>query len=285
MVNDTVASLLAGNHGEPTMTMSVVLGTGLNAAAVIPTSTIGSSKLNAQILASMPTKGLASGHVLVNTELSVLGDGIFPATSWDRAVRESITSGVIAQPLEYMCGGYYIGELVRVILIWSYKAGFLLPRPIFEQLMQPFSLDTATLAMIESDSTYDLCVSAEILKKDYGLCDIDSPTFEQLSMIRAVIQAVSRRAAGYLAAAIYAMAGLARQNTENYSTLVVGVSGAMFEKYPGFASKCQDILNSMNMAQGVREGNGCGRAGHFVLKQVAHGSVIGSAIAAALSSS
>lgn len=106
--------------------------------------------------------------------------------------------------------------------------------------------------------------------------------------MKAIAHSVSLRAAGYTAASIYALSTFVQsvRGTEDASNgrhhlggaIVVGVSGAVFESLPGFKATCEKVLNEMAQHNA---GDGC-EAARFVLKHVAHGGIIGSAVAAAI---
>ncbi|CAM1507570.1 Fc.00g072110.m01.CDS01 [Cosmosporella sp. VM-42] len=281
IVNDTVAGLLAGNYADPSMRTFVTLGTGLNAATTVPVSRIGPHKL----VKHPPAWFRASSSVLVNTELSLLGDTIFPRTMWDNALTQNIPSDVCFQPLEYLCSGYYLGEIVRIILVWAVRSGCLFAKHVPPQLLRPFTFDSILIAKLGSDSTQDLSISAIALIRHFRLLDHQAPTLRELRMIKAVAQSVSLRAAGYIAVAIHALSEFTQvarmvaepsnQNSSNQA--VVGVSGALFENLLHFKDSCENFLNEM--AHDSDEVGGI--ANRFVLKHVPSGSMIGSALAAA----
>jgi hexokinase len=282
IVNDTVAGLLAGEYTEPSMRTSVVLGTGLNAATAVPFSKIGPFKLLKHHTEFLQ----AGGDVLVNTELSLLGGTIFVRTLWDDILIENLSSGVCFQPLEYLCSGYYLGEIVRVILVWAMESGCLFPKYMPYQMLQPFSFPSSLVATFAGDSTQELSLSAVALIQHLTLLDHQAPTLRELRMIKAVAQSVSVRAAGYMAVAIHALSEFtmtASKSAEDCNEgqsdrTTVGVSGAVFESLPGFKPACEAFLNDME------QGNGevGGKIKSFTLSHVAHGTMVGSALAAAM---
>ncbi|KAH8647354.1 hypothetical protein BX600DRAFT_518618 [Xylariales sp. PMI_506] len=284
IVNDTVASLLAGNHTEPSMHTSIVLGTGMNAAIAVPVLKIGPHKL----LDHPPEWRQDGCKVLVNMELSLLGDKIFPRTIWDTAVMDNILGNSCYQPLEYLCSGYYLGEIVRTILVWAIQSGALFSNNVPDRLTQPFSFDSSLVSTLGSDSTPSLSLSAAALTKHLGLPSEQTPNLLELRMIKTIAQSVSLRAAAYTAATIHAISNFVQSVGDGEDStchvkdvrhvITVGVSGAVFERLPGFQTTCQGILNEMAQAE-VENGN---MAEIFVLKPVAHGSIIGSALAAAI---
>lgn len=285
IVNDTVAGLLAGHRDEPSMHTSIVLGTGINAAAAVPVS-----KMDARKFSRYPPEwSQVSSYVLVNTELSLLGGAIFTRTVWDSALIQNVPGGACLQPLEYLCSGYYIGEIVRVVLVSLIHSGCLFSGRAPEKLLQPFSFESSLVATLEGDSTQDLSISAAALARSFSWPSHGAPSLMELRVIKAIAHSVSLRAAGYTAASIYALSTFVQsiRGTEDASNerhlhaggaIVVGVSGAVFENLPGFKATCEKVLNEMAQHNA---GAGCETA-RFILKHVAHGGIIGSAVAAAI---
>lgn len=88
-------------------------------------------------------------HVVVNTEISMFGSGILPLTRWDILVDEAHTAPGF-QPFEYMVGGGFLGEIVRLIIIEGIQTAGLLNGVIPPSLKAPYSLETETISRIEA---------------------------------------------------------------------------------------------------------------------------------------
>jgi hexokinase len=87
-------------------------------------------------------------HVLVNTEFSMFGKDILPTTRWDDYLNKTHTLPDF-QPLEYLIGGRYLGEIVRLILVEAIQTHGLFNGRFPEQFLEPYTLETSTLAAIE----------------------------------------------------------------------------------------------------------------------------------------
>lgn len=87
-------------------------------------------------------------HVLVNTEMSMFGKQIYPATRWDDALNKAHSMPDF-QPLEYFIGGRYQGEIVRLILVDAIHSIGLFGGLYPERFLEPYSLETSTMATFE----------------------------------------------------------------------------------------------------------------------------------------
>lgn len=86
--------------------------------------------------------------VLVNTEFSMFGKGILPATRWDELLNRKHRRPDF-QPFEYLMGGHYLSEIVRLVLVEAVSTARLFRGQVPDRLLEPYSLDTSTLAAIE----------------------------------------------------------------------------------------------------------------------------------------
>jgi hexokinase len=119
ITNDTIATLASLAYQVKSLPNSrvvagVIVGTGCNATIPMKFSDLGEMKTE-PIRARNPT---ASGTV-VNTEITIAGacGPLKPhTTTWDRKLDEACARPGF-QPLEYMTGGRYVGELVRIIFL------------------------------------------------------------------------------------------------------------------------------------------------------------------------
>lgn len=87
-------------------------------------------------------------HVLVNTEMSMFGKQILPATRWDNALNKAHSMPDF-QPLEYFIGGRYQGEIVRLILVNAIISAGLFDGQYPERFLEPYSLEASTMAAFE----------------------------------------------------------------------------------------------------------------------------------------
>lgn len=144
IVNDSSATLLSQAYRDSSTRISLIHGTGTNAAVYLPVSALSSSKFGNRPKAWH----VAAQHVLVNTELSMFGKSIIPMTRWDEQLNK-MHSLPDFQVLEYKVGGRYLGEIVRLIVVEAVEECGLFDGLLPATLQNPYSLDTGTLAVFE----------------------------------------------------------------------------------------------------------------------------------------
>lgn len=145
LVNDTEATLLWHAFANPSTSMSLILGTGLNVAAILPLSAFPLQKLG-----DRPKEWLQVAKVvLINTEISMFGSDVFPITDADR-VLDSASNAPGFQPLEKLTSGRYLGEIFRLTLEEGVKAEYLFDGVVPVGLITRFGLDTGDMATIEA---------------------------------------------------------------------------------------------------------------------------------------
>lgn len=144
IVNDSAATFLSTSYLDGSTRFALILGTGVNAALMLPIAGIAPEKFGAR-----PKTWLQEAqNVLVNTELSGFGGGILPMTIWDKYLDETHMNPGL-QPLEYLVGGRYLGEIVRLVLLDAVKTAGLFRGKLPESLTAPYSLETKTISDIE----------------------------------------------------------------------------------------------------------------------------------------
>ena len=145
LVNDTEGTLLSHAFANPATSISVILGTGLNAAVQLPLSifsqekTVGRPKQWTQ----------AAKTVLVNTELSMFGAGILPITAADEELDAASTAPGF-QPLEQLTSGRYLGEICRLLFAQGVKQGALFDGEMPAGMRVRYGFDTGNMAFLET---------------------------------------------------------------------------------------------------------------------------------------
>jgi hexokinase len=140
-MNDTTATLLSHAYDNPKTCISLICGTGVNAALPLPIHALHPEKFGTR-----PAEWKsAAKNVLVNTECSMLGGGIFPITAADSKLdSEAELPGF--QPFEQLTGGRYLGEVARLTLV---EAGM--------PLEGRWSLDSEILAGFDEYACVSTC--------------------------------------------------------------------------------------------------------------------------------
>ena len=145
LINDTEGTLLSHAFANPATSMSLILGTGLNAAVQLPLSIFSQQKL-----VGRPKQWMkAAKTVLVNMELSMFGMDIFPATEADRELDAASTHPGF-QPLEQMTSGRYLGEICRLLFAQGVRVGALFNGKMPAGMRARFGFDTGNMAVLET---------------------------------------------------------------------------------------------------------------------------------------
>jgi hexokinase len=273
IVNDSAATLLAQAYRDPSTRMSLILGTGTNAAVYLPISSLHPSKFG-----DRPDSWFKNTtHVLVNTELSMLGGTSLPRTRWDDTLNTAHPLPNF-QPLEYLVTGRYLAEIFRLVLLEAEES-----IPDFFPLPQtwrstPYALDAAFLAVFEADNTPTLSRSRAALIPHYSPGQPTQITTKDLAFLRSLAQVVSHRAACYLGTALHALWVVRCESEgivpgEDGSRVSVACAGSVVEKYPGYRERCQEVLDELSGGSWV--GLGCAGESSVVGAAVAVGCLEG----------
>lgn len=249
LVNDSSATLLSKAYTVPSTRMSLIVGTGTNAAIHFPVHAIGDNKFGQRD----PEWFAEAKRVIVNTELSMYGgNNILTRSRWDEMLnREHIKPDF--QPLEYMTTGRYLGEIVRLIIVEAVKTAGLFNGTLPSSMEKPYSFDTAIVSCIETDNTAALTASSGYLQKLHSFAEPPTPT--DMMFLKSVCMSVSRRAAAYLATAIFSLWTVCNEHERSdpdagcsYAdppSISIACDGAVILKYPGFRERCQAYLDQL----------------------------------------
>lgn len=280
IVNDSSAALLCRAYSEPSTSMSLILGTGTNAAAHLPVSCMGPKKFGIRDQ-SWHTQ---ARMVITNTELSMFGKGILPETRWDDYLNRAHQLPDF-QPLEYKTTGRYLGEIFRLIIVEAVETAGLFDGLFPEPVRHPYSLDTAVLAMVEGDTSPQLFKSGTYLEKIW--CMETPPSHSDLNFLRTLAESISIRAAAYLAVAIHALWTLQKETNINPTTpfgtpkTSIACTGSVIEKYPNFRTRCEGYIAQMITA--VSPGFAEFQPERVALEMTDEAALLGAAVAVALS--
>lgn len=145
IINDSAATLLSRAYVDPNTRLALILGTGFNAAAILPVEVFHKSKFGIRPQSWHDE----AKHVLVNTEMSMFGKGILPFTRWDDHINR-VHLHPDYQPFEHLLGGRYLGEIVRLILVEAIEQYDLFGGKYPATITEPYSLEAGVLAVIDS---------------------------------------------------------------------------------------------------------------------------------------
>lgn len=166
LMNDTEATLLSHAYTRPATRISVIWGTGINAAVYLPVEALSRQKLGHRSKQWMDV----AEAVLVNTELSMYGAEIFPVCAADVQLdRESSHPGF--QPLEQLTSGRYLGEICRLVILDTARKGGMFDGQIPRGLEERFSFETASMSAFEE---YFFAPISHVLQSAYPCLETTS---------------------------------------------------------------------------------------------------------------
>lgn len=226
----------------------------------------------------MPNPACAT-HVLVNTELSMFGKGVFPTTRWDEQLKRQHQLPDF-QPLEYLVAGRYMGEIVRLILVEGAAVADLFGGLLPPSLAEEYSLDTRTLAAIHIDSSASLSLSCQLFHERHPSSS-RRPSQADMGFIREAMRAVSHRSSAYVTASVHALSSLLDDldGDEGLQGPLdphhVGCDGSVINQYPEYMNRSQETMDQML----ALEANGRKR---MVLGKTINSTLLGAGIACTL---
>ena len=281
IINDSSATLLARAYLEGSTSMSLIVGTGTNAAAFLPATAIGKRKFGDR----HPAWHKKANKVIVNTELSMFGKEILPKTRWDEVINR-LSPLPDFQPLEYMTTGRYLGELLRLVIIEAVDTAGLFYGHLPKGLEEPYTLDTSIMAMIEQDTSVQLIATRDHIMAEWAITR--PPSYADMLFLRGVTEGISHRAAVYLAVAIHALWALEKETEYEFNPTSPGTvfkttiscDGSVICKYPGFRERCQGYIASMIRSDFSAPQSS--RMEKVILEPAVDAAILGAAVAVAI---
>ncbi|KAK8120989.1 hypothetical protein PG999_005109 [Apiospora kogelbergensis] len=260
IVNDGSATLLSQAYIHESTRFGLILGTGTNIAVHLPVSAFGRTKFGKR-----PDSWFDSAsHVIVNTELGMFGKDILPMTRWDKLLSAAHPRPEF-QPLEHFVAGFYLGEICRFALIEAIEETGLLGGVVPPSLEKPYSLDTATLSMIEADQTPTFDTALAYFAATHP--STVKPTVSDLTAIRTLASFISRRSAAILAASVFSLWETPGMRLRHHPLLVaetaaehalertkVAFNGSVIEHYPAYQAHCQRYIDALVGGQSRHRG-------------------------------
>lgn len=217
ITNDTVATLASLAYAVKSLpnsrvAMGIIVGTGCNATIPMKLGALHESKAK-HVTSTSPE----AQETVVNTEWTISGAAsplkeLDIITKWDDELDRTCARPGF-QPFEYMTGGRYIGELIRLIL-FGYLANIVglskedLPAP----LVQEYDLTTTYVSdhVARPRSDQDL---ADELNRSLAPPESSKWRWDAISaeVFRKIARTVQRRSAGLIAAAVVGLLACARE--------------------------------------------------------------------------
>ncbi|CAN6168337.1 unnamed protein product [Urochloa humidicola] len=229
LINDTVGTLAAGRYNGEDVVISVILGTGSNAAYLEDASAI------PKFEGELPK----SGNMVINTEWGNFYSSCLPITEYDQALDdESLNPG--EQIFEKLVSGMYLGEIVRRVLLKIASQSTIFGKVNHTNLTTRFILRTPDISAMHHDETPDLRVVAEKLADNLKIKDTSLETRKMVVEICDIVTSRSARLAAAGIVGILRKIGRAVPGEERRS--VIAIDGGLFEHYVEFRQCLESTL-------------------------------------------
>jgi hexokinase len=217
ITNDTVATLASLAYAVKSLpnsrvAMGIIVGTGCNATIPMKLSELHESK--AKSVNGMEPSAV---ETIVNTEWTISGAApplreLNITTKWDEELDKACARPGF-QPFEYMTGGRYIGELIRLILFdYLTNIAGLSKRILPANLIQEYALTTTyisdNVARARSDQDLAKELNRSLPTPESSDWRWDART---AGAFRRIARAVQRRSAGLIAAAVIGLLACCRE--------------------------------------------------------------------------
>jgi hexokinase len=332
MTNDTVATFaslaysIKSSHAmtNSRVVMGLMVGAGCNATVPMKASSLHKDKTGFIPLPSRADTAAAEesqGETLVSTEWTLrpssqplLDMGIM--TRWDKTI-EATSQPPGFQPMEYMVGGRYMGELVRLIVLEYFTSVLNIPRDILPwHLLETGGLTTEFLSLNVASSTTPEGRDSDKREKDDALAAILNTLLpsthgwtwnaDKASILRSVAYAVQSRSTAIIAAATVGLLACIGEITLSNPTnpvtnsasasdpgpgadaapsgagtpeeLIVAFSGGVIQNYPRYKESLQRHIDRLLVHGGPQQG---GKS--ILLREVSDGGIIGVGVLAGCS--
>ncbi|CAG8903733.1 unnamed protein product [Penicillium egyptiacum] len=217
ITNDTVATLASLAYKVKSLpnsrvAMGIIVGTGCNATIPMKLSALHESK--AKSVNMMEPDAV---ETIVNTEWTISGAApplkeLNVTTKWDVELDRACARPGF-QPFEYMTGGRYIGELIRLILFdYLTTIAELSKRSLPANLVQEYALTTTYISDLVAKARSDNEL-AQALNKSLPPPESSDWRWDARAAgaFRKIARAVQRRSAGLIAAAVVGLLACARE--------------------------------------------------------------------------
>ncbi|KAE8344459.1 hypothetical protein BDV24DRAFT_17486 [Aspergillus arachidicola] len=268
ITNDAVATLASLAYAVKSLpnsrvAMGIIVGTGCNATIPMKLSSLHETKAN-----HVKSKDSEAVETVINTEWTLAGSApplkeLDIITKWDIELDRACARPGF-QPFEYLTGGRYIGELIRLILFdYLTNVRGLSSKELPANLVQEYALTTTYISDNVARARSDLEL-ADVL--NHSLPSPESSEWHWDAVcagaFRKIARTVQKRAAGLIAAAVVGLLACANEielkveSTENSPQ----PSGAASPEHNGGAdvSAVTNVLSpsTLNVSTNAQRGNG-----------------------------
>lgn len=261
LINDTTGTLVASMYTDAETKMGLIFGTGVNGAYYDVCGDI--PKLEGRLCDDVtPETPMA-----INCEYGSFDNEhlVLPRTEYDLIIdKESPRPG--QQSFEKMISGYYLGEVLRLILLDLHKKGLVLKNQDLSKLDEAYVMDASYPSRIEQDPFENLSDVQDLFRDNLGI----ETTIAERKFIRKLAELIGERSARLSVCGIAAIC-----KKRGYKTAHCAADGSVYQKYPGFKERA---------AKGLRDifGWADNEEDPIVIVPAEDGSGVGAAVIAAL---
>lgn len=231
LINDTTGTLVASLYTDPETKMGIIIGTGVNGAYYDVVKHI--EKLEGKLPADIsPDSPMA-----INCEYGSFDNEhyILPRTKYDVIIDEQ-SPRPKQQTFEKMTSGYYLGELLRLVLLDLHDTGFIFQGQDMSKLETAYIMDTSYPSRIEEDPFENLEETYELFKTNLNI----EATVVERKLIRKLAELIATRAARLTVCGVSAIC-----DKRGYKKAHIAADGSVFNKYPGYKEKAAQALKDI----------------------------------------
>lgn len=263
LINDTTGTLVASRYTDPETVMGLIFGTGCNGAYYDVVKDI--PKLEGKVDSDVDQ----NGPMAINCEYGAFDNElvVLPRTKYDVIIdKQSPRPG--QQSFEKMISGYYLGEVLRLILLdLAEEKKLIFQGQDLSKLKEEFIMDTSFPAKIEEDPYESLTEVEALFKEVLNL----NTTFNERAVISRIAQKIGERSARLSVCGIAAIC-----KKRGYKTGHCAADGSVFHKYPGFKERAARALRD------IFEWDDSVKEDPITITAAVDGSGVGAAVIAAL---
>lgn len=262
LINDTTGTLVASMYADPETKMGLIFGTGVNGAYFDVCGDI--PKLEGRLCDDVND----STPMAINCEYGSFDNehAVLPRLKYDiRIDEESPRPG--QQSFEKMISGYYLGEVLRLVLLdLADEKKLILQGQDLSKLHEAYIMDTSFPSKIEEDPFENLSDVEELFQSKLNI-DTTEP---ERKIIRRLAELIGERSSRL---AVCGIAAICKKR--GYTTAHCAADGSVYEKYPGFKERAAQALRDIFEWP-------AGEKDPIVIVPAEDGSGVGAAVIAAL---
>lgn len=274
LLNDTMATLLAGSYGPSTQSVlvGVMLGTATNCVYQQRIDQIDMISEHHSAMDFLRSARNPNKTMIVDTEWGAFGESSGDLDSLRTTIDEMVdeASGNPGRDsLTKLVCGMYTGEIVRLILAKLHAMNYVLPnRDVpFLGITGRWKMDHFHMSSVETDRGITFSATKKVLA-DLGMeADMDT-----CRIVKKVCEAVTCRSASIAGAVL---AAVIRRIPRELVT--VAIDGSLLRFHPTYRKRLEDSIDKMLK---MRPSKLVARQS-FVLKLITDGAIVGAGIAAA----